>query len=179
MKILMTIIQLINREFPTEILIKRGMKVGKNFNRQQGCFLDPSHCWLISIGENVTFSIRVTVLAHDASMYKRIGYARIRKVTIGDNVFVGANSTILPGVTIGNDSIIGANSVVTKNIPRGVIAAGNPARVICSVKEWDEKIKNEFEASEKYGVEYKQKSITQSMKEKMICDLENKSGYIK
>lgn len=50
MSVFRNIIMLLNREIPTEVLIKRGMKVGKDFNRQQGCFLDPTHCFLITIG---------------------------------------------------------------------------------------------------------------------------------
>lgn len=70
MAILRKILMLLNREVPTETLINRGMKVGENFNRQQGCFLDPTHCYLITIGNDVTMSIRVIVMAHDASQYK-------------------------------------------------------------------------------------------------------------
>ena len=99
---------LLNREFPTESLIKRGMKVGKNFNRQQGCFLDPSHCFLITIGNDVTMSIRVTVMAHDASTKQTIGYTKIGQVHIGDHVFIGANATIQPGVAIGDYAVIDA-----------------------------------------------------------------------
>ena len=179
MSLIRQLIQLINREIPTKTLVKRGMKVGKNFNRQQGCFIDPTHCWLITIGDDVTFSIRVTVLAHDASMKKRIGYTRIRKVKIGNNVFVGANSTILPGVTIGDNSIIGSNSVVTKDIPADVVAAGNPTRVICALSEWDEKIRNEYLNSPHYEEEFKQGKITDIMKSKMINEINNKSGFIK
>ena len=74
MSFLRKILMLLNREVPTEALIKRGMKVGTDFNRQQGCFLDPSHCFLITIGNDVTMSIRVTVMAHDASTKKTLGY---------------------------------------------------------------------------------------------------------
>ena len=63
MSFLRKILMLLNREVPTETLINRGMKVGENFNRQQGCFLDPTHCFLITIGDDVTMSIRVTVMA--------------------------------------------------------------------------------------------------------------------
>lgn len=125
-----------NGEIPTNVLKKRGLIVGDNFNRQQGCFIDPTHCFLISIGNNVTFSIRVCLLAHDASTKNFLGYTKIGKIEIGDNVFVGANATILPGVAIGNNSIVGANSVVTKDIPENVVAAGNPAHVICSLEEY-------------------------------------------
>jgi acetyltransferase-like isoleucine patch superfamily enzyme len=59
-----------------------------------------------------------------------------KKVVIGNNVWLGENISILPGVNIGHGSIIGANSVVTKNVPENSIAVGNPARVI---KQFDEK----------------------------------------
>ncbi|MFC5045512.1 sugar O-acetyltransferase [Aquimarina hainanensis] len=56
-----------------------------------------------------------------------------KPVTIGDNVWIGGNSTILPGVTIGNNVTIGAGSVVTKNIPDNTIAVGNPCRIVKKV----------------------------------------------
>ena len=77
MKLIKNIVSLLNREMPIEILKKRGMKVGKNFSKQQGCFIDPSHCFLIEIGNNVTFSIRVTLLAHDASSKDLIHFAKL------------------------------------------------------------------------------------------------------
>lgn len=60
-----------------------------------------------------------------------IGFAPVK---IGRNVFVGARSVILKGVTVGDDAVIGAGSVVTRNIPEGAIAAGNPARIVGSVR---------------------------------------------
>ncbi|MBD0421964.1 sugar O-acetyltransferase [Streptomyces sp. TRM S81-3] len=56
-----------------------------------------------------------------------------RPITIGDNVWLGGGVIVLPGVTIGDDSVIGAGSVVTKDIPAGVVAVGNPARVVRSL----------------------------------------------
>lgn len=82
-------------------LVKRGMTVGDNFQIQGECKIDSSHAWLISIGNNVTIAPRVHILAHDASTKKRLGYTRIGLVDIGDNVFVGADSVILPGVRLG------------------------------------------------------------------------------
>lgn len=133
------IIRRLTGEVPTSTLIKRGLKVGTDFNRQQGCYIDPTHCFLVEIGNHVTFSIRVTVLAHDASTKKILGYTKIGRVTVGDNVFVGANTTILPGVQIGNNVIIGAGSVVTHSIPDNMVVAGNPAKVICSVEDYKAK----------------------------------------
>ena len=60
-------------------------------------------------------------------------------ITVGDNVWIGTNVSVLPGVTIGNNTIIGAGSVVNKNIPEGVIAAGNPCKVIRKITEEDKK----------------------------------------
>jgi maltose O-acetyltransferase len=54
-------------------------------------------------------------------------------VTLGDNVWLGGGAVVLPGVTVGDDSVIGAGAVVTKDVPAGVVAAGNPARVVCTL----------------------------------------------
>ena len=74
------------------------------------------------------------------------GLEKAKPITIGDNVWIGADVTILPGVTIGSNTVIGAGSVVTKNIPECVIAVGNPCRVLREITESDsikEEIKNE------------------------------------
>jgi hypothetical protein len=60
-------------------------------------------------------------------------------VSIEDNVFVGIGSIILKGVTIGENSIVGAGSVVTKNVPAGAVVAGNPARMIMTIDEYEKK----------------------------------------
>lgn len=65
------------------------------------------------------------------------GLEQARPITIGDNVWIGADVTILPGVTIGEGSVIGAKSVVTKDIPPNVIALGNPCRVLRAITEAD------------------------------------------
>ena len=66
--------------------------------------------------------------------YRNVSDARAAPVMIGSNVFIGANSMILKGVTIGDGSVIGAGSVVVSSIPSGVVAAGNPARVLRSLE---------------------------------------------
>jgi maltose O-acetyltransferase len=114
-------------------LIRRGLKIGEKFNRMGGCIIDPSHCWHIEIGDNVTLAPRVHILAHDASTHVFLGYTRIGNVKIGSNVFIGASAIILPGVTIGNNVVIGAGSVVSKDIPDNTVAVGIPARVVSSL----------------------------------------------
>ena len=64
---------------------------------------------------------------------RNAGFEQAKPITIGDNVWIGGNVVVLPGVTIGNNSVIGAGSVVTKDIPAGVIAYGNPCKVIRDV----------------------------------------------
>lgn len=100
-------------------LKKDGLKVGNNFNVQEGTIIDPGHCWLIEIGDNVTLAPRVHILAHDASMKKSLGYAKIGKVSIGNNVFLGASTIVLPNVRIDDNTIVGAGSVVTHSLLGG------------------------------------------------------------
>ena len=106
------------------------MQVGERVFIGMGCHLDPAFCFLISIGDRTTLSLNVTVLAHDGSTRRIVGYTRLAPVHIGSDVFVGADSTILPGVTIGDGAIIGAGSVVRHDVPPGVMVAGNPATPI-------------------------------------------------
>lgn len=120
-------------------LLKRGLKIGNHFRRMGGVLIDPSHCYHITIGDNVTLAPRVHILAHDSSTYLFFGKTRAANVTIGNEVFVGAGSIILPGVHIGNRVIIGAGSIVTKDIPDNSVAAGNPAKVICPIDEYLER----------------------------------------
>lgn len=126
-------------------LLKRGLKVGENFHRMGGVIIDPSHCYHITIGDNVTLAPRVHILAHDSSTFMFLGKTRAANVTIGNYVFIGAASIILPGVHIGNRVIIGAGSVVTKDIPDNTVAVGNPAKVICSLDAYLEKEKSKMQ----------------------------------
>lgn len=103
--------------------------------------IDPSHCYHITIGDNVILAPRVHILAHDSSFGLYTGKTRAANVMIGNDVFVGAGSIILPGVHIGSRVIIGAGSIVTKDIPANSVAAGNPARVICDIDAYLEKEK--------------------------------------
>lgn len=178
-KILKKILLRIRGEVPLEKLKSRGMKVGTNFWYGDECTFDVSHCWLISIGNNVTFSSRVHLLAHDASLKKMIGYAKIGLINIGNGVFVGAGATIMPNVSIGDNAVIGAGAVVTKSIPSGEVWGGVPAKYICKC----EYLKNKYENKnvpifdESYTVRGK---ITDEKKIEMINILSEKGiGLIK
>lgn len=166
-------------EYTTERLIKMGMVVGKNLKRLNGVILDPAHCWLIELGDNVTLAPRVHVLCHDASTKTFLNYTRIGRVTIGNNVFVGAESVILPGVTIGDNVVIGANSTVTHSIPANSVAVGSPARVVGTLDSFLEKNRKAMETVPCYGEEYTLRqavSMEKRMEQKaQLCD---KIGYI-
>ena len=100
------------------------------------CFLVAKN--RIDIGENFTLAFRVTILttANPNAPYNSLKdiYKPISKpVKIGDNVWIGACSVILPGVTIGDMSVVAAGSVVTKDVPPHVLVAGVPAKIIKSI----------------------------------------------
>lgn len=166
-------------EYTTEKLIKMGMKVGTNFKRLNNVILDPSHCWLIEIGDNVTMAPRVHILAHDASTKTFLGYTKIGRVNIGNNVFIGAESVVLPNVTIGDNVIIGANSTVTKDILANSVVAGSPAKIICSLDEYLKKEKLQKEKSPFFDENYTlRKNVSMDKRMEMKKKLEKTKGYI-
>lgn len=160
-------------------LQKNGLKVGKNFNMRRGCIIDGSHCWLITIGDDVTLAPRVHILAHDASTKRHLNYTKIGLVNIGNKTFIGAGSIILPNVSIGNNCIIGAGSVVSKNIPDNSVAVGNPAKIICTTEEYLEKQKELMKDRPVYDYKWTiGGKITEEMKAQMIETLKNGIGFV-
>ena len=104
-----------------EVFINSGCK----FQAQGGIYIGDK----CLIGHNTV----IATINHDISPRTRRDLIPSR-VNIGNNVWIGSGSIILPGVSIGDNSIIGAGSVVTRNIPENTIAVGNPARVIKTIK---------------------------------------------
>lgn len=143
MKILRKMLSLMRGEQNIDKLIKRGLTIGKNC-KLGSCTIDPSHCFHITIGNNVTFGPRVHILAHDASTHVFLGYTRVANVSIGNNVFIGAYSIVMPGVTIGDNVVIGAGSIVTRDIPANSVAIGSPAKVVKSLEEYLEDKRKEM-----------------------------------
>ena len=100
-------------------------------------------------------------------------------ITIGDNVFIGAESVVLPGVTIGSNVIIGANSTVTHDIPDGSVAAGSPARVICTLEEYLNKERSRMAQAPCYGPEYTLgQNVSMERRAEQKAALDGKIGYI-
>jgi acetyltransferase-like isoleucine patch superfamily enzyme len=86
---------------------------------------------LIELGENSIVGYSATILAHEFL----IDECRTGKVTIGRDVVIGANVTILPGVSVGDRTIVSAGSLVNRDLPPGVLAGGVPARIIRRLDE--------------------------------------------
>ncbi len=111
---------------------------GKNFYCNYNCFmLDAAK---ITFGDNVFIAPNCvfSTAGHPIDKEQRaIGLEIALPITVGDDVWFGASVTVLPGVTIGSNCVIGAGSVVNKDIPSGVVAAGNPCRVIRPITEKD------------------------------------------
>lgn len=140
-------------------LIRHGLTVGKCFQMEKGCNLDANFPWLISIGDNVTFASRVVLLTHDGSTKKLTGYSKVGKATIGNDVFIGYRSIVMPNITIGNGAVVGAHSVVTRSVAPGTVVVGSPAKQIMTTEELAEKALVETNGRGPYGREYLRNSI--------------------
>lgn len=116
------------------------IEVGKNFFANYNCtIIDVAK---VKIGDNCQFAPNVSIYTaghpiHPVSRNSLYEYGI--SVTIGDNVWIGGNTVITPGVHIGSNTVIGAGSVVTKDIPDWVVAAGNPCKVIRRITDADKK----------------------------------------
>lgn len=116
------------------------IEVGKNFFANYNCtIIDVAK---VRIGDNCMLAPNVAIYTaghpvHPDSRNSLYEYGV--EVTIGDNVWIGGNAVILPGVKIGSNTVIGAGSVVTKDIPDWVVAGGNPCKVIRKITEADRK----------------------------------------
>lgn len=116
------------------------ISIGENFYANFDCII--LDVCKVTIGDNVFFGPRVCVYTacHPIdSEIRSTGLEFGKPVTIGNNVWVGGNSIIMPGVHIGDNIVIGAGSVVTKDIPSNVIAVGNPCKVLRPITEEDKK----------------------------------------
>lgn len=107
-----------------------------------------SEPYLIKLGNKVRITAGTKFITHDGGMWviRNLGWNKnadyVKPIIIGDNVMIGINSIIMPGVTIGSNVVIGAGSIVTRDIPDNSVAVGSPARVICSIDEYYSKNKD-------------------------------------
>lgn len=112
--------------------------------------------FLIEIGDRVTVTHGVRLLTHDGSTWlmrdsegRRYHYAPIK---IGNDVFIGVDSIIMPSVRIGDKVVVAAGSVVTKSVPSGVIVAGNPARIIGDYSQYEQRCLRKYKSAKELEV---------------------------
>ena len=124
----------------------KGVKVGNDCRILISTF--GSEPWMISIGNKVTITSGVRLLTHDGASWlfndekgRRHLY---RPVKIGNNVFIGSNAIIMPGIVIEDNVIVAAGSVVTKSIPSGAIVGGNPGKIIGKFDDYKKKVVEDY-----------------------------------
>ena len=135
-----------NSQSLIKFLREKGIQIGEGciFRRPFGVVIDTQRPSLISIGNNVDMNKNFSIYTHDygSGVFKNV-YGTVLNssgaVSIGNNIYFGANCTVLKGVTIGDNCIIGAGSIVSHNIPANSVAVGNPCKVICSLDEYFKK----------------------------------------
>lgn len=115
--------------------------VGKNFFANYNCtIIDVAK---VIIGDNCQMAPNVAIYTAGHPVYpdtRNSGYEYGKEVRIGNNVWIGGNTVICPGVTVGNNCVIGAGSVVTRDIPDWTVAVGNPCRIIRTITEADRRM---------------------------------------
>lgn len=128
-----------------------------------------SEPYLIHLHKNCRISMDVMFITHDGGTwafrndndkYKHV--IKYGKIEVGEYSFVGARTTILPGVTIGDHCVIGAGSLVNKDVPSGTVCAGVPAQYICTTEEYAEKCLNHM------GKDFDEKAYLENKKEYLI-----------
>lgn len=139
-------------------LRKHGVSIsgGVIFRYPHHTTIDVSRPGLISIGENVDINDNFTIMTHDFGtfVFRNLYHDFVPssgKVSIGNNVYIGRDVTILKGVNIGDNCIIGLGSIVTKDIPSNSVVCGVPAKVVCGIEEYYTKRQ---EKSIKESIEY-------------------------
>lgn len=166
MKYLGTIASMFERRRnPVHYWRKQGVQIGTNCEIYSSASFG-SEPYLISIGNHVRVNAGVTFVTHDGGVWVLRGlreeYREIDlfgKITVGDNVHIGTDAIIMPGVTIGSNCIIGCGAIVTKDIPDNSIAVGIPARVIETIDEYEQKHKEEFVKTKKFSAEEKKRFL--------------------
>lgn len=157
----------------------KGMKLGKGVNLPFSTRIDVAHCCLISIGDNCGFGDECLILAHDAMPNEYLDATVIARVDIEESCHFGVRTIILPGVRIGKGSVIGSNSVVATDIPPGSLAAGNPAKVICTMEDYLNKHREALKTAPKFEYKkYAQHYLTRELMVEMVDILKDGKGYM-
>jgi acetyltransferase-like isoleucine patch superfamily enzyme len=127
---------------PEEACRKNGMIIGKNCSI--GTWSIYPESYLIELGNHVQITSGVHIFTHGGGWILRQqipNFDSFGKVKIGDNVYIGNNAMIMPGIIVGSNVVIAAGSVVTKNVPDNCVVAGNPAKVVRDIQSYIDKYK--------------------------------------
>ncbi|WP_410772132.1 sugar O-acetyltransferase [Fontibacillus sp. BL9] len=112
----------------------KNITIGKNVFFNTGCSFQDRGGITIGDGTAIGMNVTIATLNHGLSLETR-NTTYSSPVIIGENVWIGSNATILPGVTIGSNSVVAAGAVVTKDVPENTVVAGVPAKVIKKITE--------------------------------------------
>ncbi|MFA0560651.1 acyltransferase [Vibrio breoganii] len=128
----------------------QGVTLGKNCNLNKNVSFG-SEPYLITLGDNFYCSSKIQFITHDGAvnvlrnLYPELAQADLfGRITIGDNVFLGYNVTILPNSCVGNNVIIGAGSIVRGNLESGYVYAGAPVKKLMSIDEYKSKVESKL-----------------------------------
>jgi len=168
-----------NMEDRIRELERLGMVVGEGCHLASDAEIEEPWASHITFGNEVTIARGVRFISHDASMWRSLGATRVGVIEVGSRCFIGAFSIVMPNVRIGEDTIIAAGSVVTRDIPAGVVAAGNPARIIKTSAALRDKTKAKLAHTPCFGEEYRMKcGGTVAMRQSMLKATPNGECFI-
>ena len=135
---------------PVRFAKKQGVQIGDNSRLINVSF--GSEPWLIKLGNHVSIS-DARFITHDGGVWVfREDFPDIdvvAPITVGNNVFIGSGTIVLPGVSIGDNVVIGAGSIVSRDIPSNCVAVGGPAKQIFSLDEYRDRVLRKGEHTKK------------------------------
>ncbi len=152
-----------------EYLRGGGVKIGSNSEIYPNVSFG-SEPYLIELGDNVRIASNCVLTTHDGGLWvlrnngKLPNSDKFGKIKVGNNVHIGINTIIMPGVTIGDNVVIGAGAVVTKDLPSNSVAVGVPARVIETIDDYYEKNKNKVVYTKNMNFDEKKDYIQKNLK---------------
>lgn len=150
---------------PADYWRAQGLKIGSDCEIYASADFG-SEPYLISLGNHVRVNAGVHFVTHDGGMWVLREYVRgggtfdlFGEISVGDNVHIGTNSIIMPGVTIGSNVVVGCGAIVTHDIPNNSVAVGIPARVIESIDEYYQKNKGKIDNTKLMASEEKKRFL--------------------
>ena len=161
-------------------LLDRGLTIGEDciLPDRGSIFWDPSHCYLISIGNQCAIAPNVRFIAHDGSTFPYLGYTKYARIEVKDNCMIGDSAMILPGVTIGPKAIVAAGAVVSKDVRPNTVVAGNPAKEIAQLDEYLAKIEAIRKKKKVFDQSYYIENLTEAKKKELLEAIGSDFGLI-